>query len=135
MAADRDATMSSPVVRPRLLPALKGVTALLATLVLVQAILAGRGWFIDFDLIAIHGYVGMSVLLIAVLQMALVVRAGVPGSILFVSAAILGLIITQIGLGYASRDSALAASLHIPNGVLIYGLASSEAVMVFRLRG
>ena len=33
------------------------------------------------------------------------------------------LVVVQIGLGYGGRDSGTAASLHVPNGVLIFGLS------------
>jgi hypothetical protein len=32
------------------------------------------------------------------------------------------LVTAQIGLGYAGRESAGAASWHVPNGVIIFGL-------------
>ena len=38
----------------------------------------------------------------------------------------------QLGLGFASSDNATAASLHIPNGVLIFGLSIVLASNVLR---
>ena len=125
------------LARPRLLPALKGSAALFATLVLVQAILAGRGWFIDIDLIEVHGYVGNAVFLVAVLQAALAFAvfgpAGIRNPVLVICVVLVALVVAQIGLGYAGRDSAGAAAMHVPNGVLIFGLTTATNTMVFRL--
>lgn len=131
MAATRDTMDGVPVTRRRLLPVLQGVAVLFAGLVLVQAFLAGRGWFVDFDLIEIHGYLGNAVFLIAILQLALALGVGLRGPRLGVSAVILILVFAQVGLGYAGRESAVSASWHIPNGVLIFGLAAVNCTMLF----
>lgn len=133
----QQAAINPTVVRPGLLPVFKGTVALFAALVLVQAFLAGRGWFLDFDLIDIHGLVANAVFLVALLQAALAVaivgRAGWRNPILLVSLTILPLVVVQIGLGFAGRDSANAAAWHIPNGVLIFGLATANSSMILRL--
>ena len=134
--ADGSATAPA-VARPGLLPVLKVVAGLFAALVLAQALLAGRGWFLDRDLIEVHGYVGQAVALVAVLQAALVFAAVGPvggrAPIVVLSVAILLLVFVQIGLGYAGRESADAAAWHVPNGVLIFGLSTANSAMVFRL--
>jgi hypothetical protein len=48
------------------------------------------------------------------------------------SAVLLVLTAVQLSLGFASEDSSTAASLHIPNGVLIFGLATVFATSVVR---
>jgi hypothetical protein len=40
----------------------------------------------------------------------------------------------QIGLGYAGRDSGEAAALHLPNGVLIFGIGTFMISLVARAR-
>lgn len=132
MPTDRGAA-GFPVARPGLLPVFKGVVALFTALVLVQAVLAGRGWFVDFSLIELHGNVGNAVFLVAVVQVALAFGLGARGLILPLGVVILLLVIAQTGLGYAGRDSAAAAAWHIPNGVLIFGLLTAYSTMVFRL--
>ena len=123
-----------PVSRPSLLPAVKSVSALFAALVLIQAILAGRGWYIDFDLIRVHGYVGNAVFVLAFIHVALVYAAGLRPSTLLLSAFTFLLLFAQVGLGYAGRESAVSASLHVPNGVLLFGLTTALCVQVFGLQ-
>jgi hypothetical protein len=107
--------------------ALTGVSALTALLVLVQAVLAGRGWFVDPDFIDIHEIVANVVFLVALVQAVLAfvaMRRGLATRAVFgVAVAVVVLVVAQIGLGYGGRESDEAASLHIPNGVLIFGLS------------
>ena len=95
-------------------------------LVFVQAILAGRGWFVDYDLIEVHGYLGSLTFVVVIGQLGLAFvawRRGILGVAPAVLSALLLLLVTsQLGLGYAGRESAAAASWHVPNGVLIFGV-------------
>lgn len=140
MVSERDPNRDwggTPVARPGLLTALKIVAGLFAALILLQAFLAGRGWFLDFDLIDVHGTVGMVVWLVALLQAGLAVavfgQAGLRSPLTLLSAAILVLVTVQLMLGFASEESASAAAWHIPNGVLIFGMATGYDTLVFRL--
>lgn len=120
--------------RPGLLTATKAVASLYVALVLLQAIIAGRGWFKDFSLIKTHGWIGDGVFLVAVVQAVLAFmvfgsrsRLALAGAVLVVLTAI------QLALGYSSTSgsgNAAAASLHIPNGVLIFGIATAFASSV-----
>jgi hypothetical protein len=103
--------------------------------VLLQAILAGRGWFVDYDLIEIHGFVGNVTFVLVVLLVVgawLGRQAGVmTNTELILSVALLALTAAQFGLGYGGRDSQTAAALHIPNGILVTGLASALIALSF----
>ena len=127
------------VARPALLPILKGVAWLFTALILVQAILAGRGWFVDLDLIDVHGTVGMLVWLVALVQAVLAAvvfgRATLRSPLALMAGALLVLTTVQLGLGMASDENADAAALHIPNGVLIFGLATAYSSLLVRLPG
>jgi hypothetical protein len=121
--------------RPGMLTAMKVAAALFAALVLLQAIIAGRGWFEDFDLIKTHGQIGSGVLLVAIVQAVLAFMVfGTRSRLALVSAALVVLTAIQLSLGYSSRDSSTAASLHIPNGVLIFGIATAFTSSVLRVR-
>jgi hypothetical protein len=105
--------------------------------ILLQAILAGRGWFVlgSHNLIEVHGVIGN---LTFILVLLLVVGAwlgrqsGVmTNTELVLSVALLVLTAAQLGLGYSGRDSGTAASLHIPNGILITGLGSALIAISF----
>jgi hypothetical protein len=97
---------------------------LLAALVLVQAFIAGRSnrLFGSWD-IGAHEILGNVVFLVALAGVVLSVLAGQGRASIVRAAALLVLITTQVGLGYAGRTSAEAAAWHIPNGVAIFGLA------------
>jgi hypothetical protein len=115
--------------------ALAIISAITTALILVQAVLAGRGWFIDHEFIDLHGVVGNVVVLAAIAQAViafLALRRRQAGrSLVGLSLAILALVVVQIGLGYAGRDSGTAASLHVPNGVLIFGLSVATTVLTW----
>ncbi len=98
--------------------------------ILVQAALAGQGWFVTPDLLVLHGGVGHGVLTLSVVLAAvLLVRQRLStGSVLGVLI-VLGLV-GQTGLGYAGRrgELDLASSLHIPLGVVVFGAAVALAL-------
>lgn len=126
--------MIESMKRPGLLRWLRIVAPLTALLVLVQAIFAGRGWFIDPDEIDLHGMIGNFTFIVAIGQLALIVLAGLAGrlgrSLTIMNAAMVLLIVAQLGLGYSGRDSANAAAIHVPNGVLIFGLSVAIAALL-----
>lgn len=119
--------------RPNLVPFYRWLAALTAGLVLIQALLAGRGLWIDPDLINLHEILANILFLVVVAQFGLVLAMGIPGDLgrrLLASNAVLGvLILVQTGLGYVGRDELEARSWHIPLGVLIFGLAVLIAAM------
>jgi hypothetical protein len=129
--------------RPGALRALAGCAALMALLILIQAALAGR--FLAYsgearaaDLQRLHGYLGNAVFLLALVQVGLVVWAGIVGrargTLLGTTVLVLVLVTAQIGLGYAGRENAFPASLHLPNGVLLFGLSMATISLALRAR-
>lgn len=112
---------------PRRRPVVTGSRAaahVLAGLVLVQAVIAGRSdrLFGSWD-IAAHERLGNVVFLVALVGLVLAVVARQSRASIPVAAALLVLVTAQVGLGYAGRSTAEAAAWHIPNGVAIFGLA------------
>jgi hypothetical protein len=105
---------------------LTGLAALLLLLVLVQAALAGE-WLAGKDTIDIHAANGEIILILAVIQCALVaamVRTAVRTQALVGTGLFLVLVAVQLVLGFGGFDSAnQARALHLPNGLLIFGLA------------
>jgi len=99
------------------------VSLITAVLLLVQAALAGRGWFIDYDLIKVHGYLGNATFIVSIGLIGIAFNGYKRGALdrtdLVISVITLILVTSQIGLGYGGRESKVAASLHWPNGVLI----------------
>ncbi len=114
-------------------PWFRWIAVTTAALVMVQALLAGRGLFVDVGLIEVHGWVGNATFLAAIAQAALAVagwRGGTLGRAeVVLSSLLVALIVAQLGLGYSGRESAGAASWHIPNGVLIFGVNSATLAL------
>jgi len=126
---------SSAAPRSGALSAYRALAHVLPVLVLIQAWMAGSSnvlfGSLDIDL---HGMVGNVTFLLAliVFALALVARAGGPAIV--VSGVLALLLFAQIGLGYIGRDTEAAAAWHIPNGVLIFGLATYQ-ISLSRLLG
>lgn len=133
-------TLQKPqgTTRPGVFRAFAIAAHLIAILVLVQAILAGRGQFVDRSFIDMHEMTGNLVWLLALAQLILVFVAGIGGAMkrmLTGTSALLFILITlQIGLGYAGRSNTEMAALHVPTGVLIFGLAVYHLVLIARQR-
>jgi hypothetical protein len=123
--------------RPQLVQPFKLVSALTVVLVLLQAFMAGRGVYIDHDLLKDHGYVGDVTFISVVLQCILVARMGIPNPLrnrlLGLNVLLLILVTIQLALGYNGRDSSTAAAWHVPNGVLIFGLACFNMALAAQL--
>jgi hypothetical protein len=125
--------------RPQLVTPFIAVATLSAALIFLQALLAGRGWYIDSDLFDIHEVVANVIFLAVVAQAVLVFALGIPAGplrtqLLAVNALLLILVIAQIGLGYGIRDSREAGAWHVPNGVLLFGLSAYHLALLPRLR-
>ena len=115
----------------RLLRAQQGVAGGSAATVVVLAVLAGRFLFLGDAIIEFHGYVGNAVFLLALVNLGLAWRTGRDdGAALAVAGLVVLLSFAQIGLGYVGRDTADAAALHVPNGVLLMGLSAYQFATV-----
>lgn len=100
-----------------------------------QALLAGQGWFQDPSLISLHGGIGHGVLGLAVILVGLTVVGRLGWGLVALAGLQLVGLIGQTGMGYAGRRSgiATASALHIPLGVLLFGL-SVALVLLLSLR-
>jgi uncharacterized membrane protein HdeD (DUF308 family) len=120
--------------RPSLAPIYRWLTLVTALLVLVQAVLAGRGWFIDFKYIEdYHRGLGMLFVLVVIVQLVLTFAVGIPGDLgrrlLAMNALLVVAGVIQLILGFNSDTSNEAAAWHIPLGVFIFGLSAGIASM------
>jgi hypothetical protein len=130
--------LASRLQRPQLVPYYRIAAILMVALVLVQAFLAGRGWFVDPDYIDVHEVVANLVLLLALALVGLAIALGAPATwriaLIAPNVVLVVLVVAQIGLGYGGRESSEAAAWHIPNGVLIFGLSVFILSLLPRLR-
>ena len=129
---------TAAVTRPGVLRALHVLASLLTLLVLNQAVLAGRGQFVNRAVLAVHGVLGSLIFVLVVAQLVLALMAGIRGGrrwpILGINLLLLLLVPLQLGLGYAGTTSGEAAAWHLPTGVLIFGLLVTNLWMVREAR-
>lgn len=109
--------------RPAELSLYRAVAAALALLVLVQAVLAGQ--FLNGDGgRGTHRLIGeaLGVVALAVAAAGYRLRAADPDR-WRLGLALVVVVVAQTGLGFAGRDSTTAAALHVPLGVVAFGVA------------
>ena len=127
------ATASAATSRAGLRSAHRTLAAVIAALVLLQAVLAGRAMFGPWD-IEVHGWVGNGLFVLVVANLALAIARRAPNDELTVAALLGGLTFAQVGLGYVGREQLEAAAWHIPTGVRLMALGTYQ-LAVHRLRG
>jgi hypothetical protein len=108
----------------------RGVAALTAAIVLIQAALIGQALFLgDASRQRWHGWLGNASFVAAVALAGLVIisvrRGELPRFALALGYLVALLMVAQIGLGYSGRDGGWPAAIHVPNGVLIAGLLAA----------
>ena len=120
--------------RPNLVPIYRWLVTLTSGLVLLQAIFAGRGLWLNRHFIDYHEILANGLFLIAIAQLGMTLAIGIPGTLgkrlMWLNAVLVLLILVQTGLGYSGRTELEARAWHIPLGVLIFGLTVAIAVMV-----
>ena len=106
---------------------------LIAILIFAQAVLARRFLFVDRDAVDIHEVVAsvLSVLVIVHVILVLVTRTKWSRRVPVLTVLLAILVIVQTQLGYEGRDSADVLAIHVPLGVLIFGVASLLPAVVF----
>lgn len=94
----------------------------LPLMILVQATLAGQHLF-EGSAIVVHGIIGNATFAVTVVSLVLTFVRRSDGVAFAIAVALMALTFAQIGLGYVGRETTMAAALHIPLGVTIFGLA------------
>ncbi len=126
-------TSTSPVpTKTNLVVAYKAATHLLLLLVLVQAVMAGQIVYED-ELETVHGILGNISFLLGVASLVLAVVCRAPKTAVTAAAVLVVLLVAQIGLGYSAEEATGAGVWHIPNGVLIFGLAVWQVTLIRRM--
>jgi heme A synthase len=104
--------------------------ALLLVLVIVQAAMAGQFLFGDGG-IDLHGMVGNVAFAVATATAVLAFVARASKAARWTGVIMVVLFTAQLGLGYSSRSALMPASLHIPLGVIIFGVAVYQLVLAW----
>ena len=106
------------------------LAAAVAAIVLVQAALAGQFLFGTEGARSVHRVIGEGLFLLAG-------AAAFQGwrirddrqPLWWLSLALLALVVAQTGLGFAGREASGAAAMHVPVGVLTFGVALAAALL------
>ncbi|HYF47475.1 MAG TPA: hypothetical protein VD926_14775 [Acidimicrobiales bacterium] len=117
--------------RPGLLTAYRWLAGASAAVVVVMAYLAGHSdrLFGTGD-IGLHGYLGELLFAVAVVMVVLSFLTQTRGVVVGHAVAFAALCFAQVGLGFVGRDTLEAAAWHIPNGVLIMGVAVAHVSLL-----
>lgn len=110
---------AAPVTRSPVLTAFVAATAVLALLVAVQALLAGRS-IAGLGAIATHGHVGNASFVVGIVTLVLALLARIPKRQLWLGVIVLVLLFVQTGLGYIGRNNAEVAAWHVFLGVMTF---------------
>jgi len=112
------------------------LTVVIASAVLIQAVLASFGLFEgEAQLVDIHREVGNLLPLIALAQAILAIilfrRGRVGKAELWISIVLVPVMMGQLSLGYETGGSSAANALHIPLGVFLMSLATVNAMFAW----
>ncbi len=125
--------MRAPVGAAMMIGLYRWLALLITILIFAQAVLAGRFLFVDRDAVDIHQAAAnaLSVLVIVHVALVFVTRTKWSQRVPVLTALLAILVIVQTGLGYAGRDSADVLAIHVPVGVLTFGVASLVTAVAF----
>ena len=117
----------------------RGLAVVTFALTVVQALIGSSGFFRSEDSInytTIHAIVANTLFPLAIILFGLVFLAQFQrrNQMIIWTGLLLIAIISQIGLGYSTRDDATLLAWHIPSGVAIFGLALVVMLLSFGLR-
>ena len=117
----------------------RGLSVIVFALTAAQAFLGSAGFFRGGDSIdytTVHEIIANALFPLAIILFGLVFLAQFErrNQMLFWTGLLLILIISQIGLGYSSRNDITLLAWHIPSGVAIFGAALVVMLLSFGLR-
>lgn len=112
------------------------LSAAILLLVLAQAVLAGQFLYAGPGASSIHRVAAdvlplLSLSLLVVLWIELRNGSIMRRSVAAVSLAVFALIVIQPGLGFVGRSTSGAAAIHVPLGVIIFGLTMQNALAIW----
>lgn len=111
----------------------QALSVLTALLLILQPILIGQYFNRDQDYLDVHELVANIVFISVVAQtvVCFLGRSKWGFTTVLWNVMLITLVVAQIGLGYGGRDSASSREIHMPLGVLIFGLGLITAMLAF----
>lgn len=115
------------------------IALVIAIGVVIQALLAGQGFYESRPALTTgHGHLGNTLFLLSIAQVVvawlLFQRRDIGRLSLVLTGSIVLSVFAQVGLGYAGRSEASAMAWHLPNGVLLMGLTAAYTAIAFAPR-
>jgi len=116
--------------------ALRWLSVVLAIGIIVMAALVGQGiWNGERGLITGHGHLGNGIFALAAIQFVIAVllyqKKQISAMHMVITFALVVLLLAQAGLGYSGRANSSLIAWHLPNGVLLMGLATFNAALAW----
>lgn len=121
---------------PRLWTTLRWTSTIIAIGIVILALLIGQGvWNGERGLVTGHGHFGNLVFALAAIQCLIAVllyqKKRISATHMVITFVMVVLLLTQIGIGYSGRQNNSLIAWHVPNGVLLMGLATINAALAW----
>ena len=119
---------------PLMIRAYRAVALIMLVLVLVQAVSAGRFLaYFETNAMDLHRAIANVVSIVVLAEVILAFAAGFSPQLRLPAwtSSLVVLMIAQTAVGYAGRDRPNFASLHVPLGVLVFGVSMLVTVLAF----
>lgn len=128
--------MQSMTTQSPLWTALRWVSVILSVGIVVMALLIGQGvWNGERGLITGHGHLGNAIFALAgiqfILAVALYQKKQISATHMVITFLLVVLLLGQAGLGYVGRTNSSLIAWHLPNGVLLMGIATFNAALAW----
>lgn len=128
---------TSDTQTPPLWTALRWLSAIIAVGIVTMAAIIGQGiWGGEgAGFITGHGHLGNAVFALAAIQFVLAVllyqKKQISAQHMMLTFVLVVLLLAQAGLGYSGRSDKSLIAWHVPNGVLLMGIAAWNSAMAW----
>jgi hypothetical protein len=116
--------------------AIRWLSIVIAAGIVIMALVIGQGvWGGERGLITGHGHLGNTIFALSAVQFVLAVvlyqRKQVSAVHMVITFALVVLLLAQAGLGYSARSNSSLIAWHVPNGVLLMGIATFNMALAW----
>lgn len=116
--------------------AIRWLSIVLAVGIVITGFIIGQGvWGGERGLITGHGHLGNAIFALSVVQFVLAVvlyqRKQISATQMVLTFALVVLLLSQAGLGYSGRSNSSLIAWHVPNGILLMGIATFNMALAW----